>query len=231
VVTGAAGRIGRSIVPPLSARWDVVATDLTPDSCSGITSLDVTDEPACREAFRGADAILHLAAIPDPYAGWDRLLPANVIGTHAVARAAADAGAHRLVLASSLQAVRAMPCGIQRRADDPARPANLYGATKAWAEALGSWIATTSSTTVVALRIGYFAPGPPDHENWPTDDLAAWLSPRDATELARAAVEAEDLTFAVVNGTSANRFPQADLSQTRRLLGYQPLDDAWAGRG
>ena len=44
---------------------------------------------------------------------------------------------------------------------DPPRPANLYGATKAWAEALGGWVTATSHTSVVALRIGYFSEQPP----------------------------------------------------------------------
>jgi hypothetical protein len=58
-------------------------------------------------------------------------------------------------------------------------------------------------------------------------ELAAWLSPRDAAELVRAAVEADDLDFVVANGTSANRYRRADLQDTIRQLGYHPTDDAW----
>ena len=61
----------------------------------------------------------------------------------------------------------------------------------------------------------------------PAAELAAWLSPRDAAELVRAAVEAEDVDFVVVNGTSANRYRRADLQETIRRLGYRPTDDAW----
>jgi uronate dehydrogenase len=89
-------------------------------------------------------------------------------------------------------------------------------------------VAATTSTTVVALRIGYFAIEPPDLEQVPTRDLTAWLSARDAAELVRAAVESEGLTFVVANGISANRFRRADIEQTVSRLGYQPVDDAWA---
>ncbi len=225
VVTGAAGRIGRAVTPLLPAGWDVLRTDIR--AAAGTSALDVTDADACRAAFTGADAVVHLAAVPDPDASWERLLPANVVGAHQVARAAGDCGVRRLVLASSLQAVSAVPAGTQLRSTDAARPANLYGATKAWAEALGSWVAATTATSVVALRLGYFAAERPDAGVVSATELSAWLSPRDAAELVRAAVEAEDLDFAVVNGTSANRYRRADVQDTIQRLGYRPQDDAW----
>jgi len=120
--------------------------------------------------------------------------------------------------------------GRQVRADDAPYPANLYGATKAWSEALGAWVACSSTTSVVALRIGFFADQAPIGDSTTARDRAAWLSPRDCAELIRAAVEAEDITFAVVNGISANRYLAAELSATMQLIGYRPLDDAWADR-
>lgn len=243
VVTGAAGRIGRATAPLLPRSWRLRLTDLRegelPGSGLPVAALDVTDEGACREAFEGADAVVHLAGVPDPHATWDQLLPANVVGTHAVAAAAAAQGVRRLVVASSLQAVSAPPSEHQVRSEDPPRPANLYGATKGWAELVGSWVAATSTTSVVALRIGFFQEqGPP----WPgatPRDTAAWLSVRDAADLLRAAVQADlrevdgepvghGAGFVVVNGTSAGRYRKADLATPQRVLGYRPLDDAWA---
>ena len=225
LLTGAGGLIGRAIGPLLPAGWDLVRTDVR--ASDGIRTLDVTDLAACRTAFFGADAVVHLAAVPDPDASWEQLLPANVVGAHQVAVAAGDCGVRRLVLASSLQAVSATPAGTQIRSTDPPRPANLYGATKAWAEALGSWVAATTATSVVALRIGYFAVQRPDADAVSPAERAAWLSPRDAAELVRAAVEAEDVEFVVATGTSANRYRRADLEDTIRRLGYRPRDDAW----
>jgi nucleoside-diphosphate-sugar epimerase len=228
VVTGGAGLIGHAIAPLLPSSWDLQRTDLA--ASEGVAALDVTDLEACRRAFSGADAVVHLAAVPDPAASWDTLLPANLIGAHHVAQAAGQCGVRRLVLASSLQAVSAWAPGTQVRATDQPRPANLYGATKAWAEALGSWIAATTSTSVVALRIGYFAVDRPDAETVSARELSAWLSPRDAAELVRAAVEAKDLEFVVANGISANRYRFADLQDTMRQLGYRPVDNAWRSK-
>ncbi len=226
VLTGADGRIGRSVSPLLPDRWDLVRTDrVAGDGCE---ALDVEDLDACRAAFAGADAVVHLAADPDPEASWEDLLGPNVVGAHHVARAAADAGVGRLVVASSLQAVGAVPGTVQVRPEDPPRPANLYGATKAWAEALCSWVASTSGTSTVALRIGCFGEDRPDPGSASLLERSSWLSPRDAAELVRSAVEAPGSGFVVADGTSRNRHGRADLRRTEELLGYRPVDDAWA---
>jgi nucleoside-diphosphate-sugar epimerase len=225
VLTGASGHIGRAITPLLPANWDVHGTDLT--ASEGISRLDIGDPAACRAAFAGADAVVHLAAVPDPEASWERLLPANVLGVYQTAQAAASCGVRRLVLASSLHAVSAVSDQTQVRVGDPPRPGNLYGATKAWAEALGAWVAATTPTSVVALRIGYFSPQRPDAQTVPARELSAWLSARDAAELVRAAVEAVGFDFVVANGISANRYRRADLTETMQQLGYRPVDNAW----
>jgi nucleoside-diphosphate-sugar epimerase len=224
VMTGAAGLIGTSITPFLPPGWDLRRTDLRP-GCGAV--LDITDPVACREAFAGADAVVHLAAVPDPRAGWADLVGPNLIGAHHVAAAAADCGVRRLVMAGSGQAVRAYPVDTQARPSDPPRPENLYGATKAWSEALGSWIASSTSTTVVVLRIGYFAVRPPTGPDVTPRDRAGWLSPRDGAELVRAAVEADGVRFCVAHGISANRYRSLDLTDTCATLGYRPVDDSW----
>jgi dTDP-4-dehydrorhamnose reductase len=227
VLTGASGSIGRAVRPLLDRRWDLRPTDVVPD---GGARLDVTDLDACRLAFDGADAVVHLAAVADPGASWGDLVEPNVVGAYNVCRASAECGVRRLVLASSLHAVSGYPDERQRRVSDPPRPANLYGATKAWSEAVGAWTVATSNTSVVALRIGYFAASSPLRSDVSARDVAAWLSPRDCAELIRAAVEAEGISFAIANGTSANRHRTADLSETMQVLGYEPVDDAWPSR-
>ncbi len=128
VVTGAAGTIARAVSPMLPPEWDLHLTDVQPGSTD---ELDVTDLDACRTAFAGADAVVHLAAGPDPTATWEDLLPANVIGAYHVVQAAIDSGVRRLVLASSLQAMSGYPFDRQLRTVDAPMPANLYGASKA----------------------------------------------------------------------------------------------------
>ena len=225
MITGAAGAIGSLIVSRLGARWEIRATDLR--SGEAIEELDVTDRDRCCDAFQGADAVVHLAANPDPGSEWAALRGPNVEGAHAVAAAARDAGVRRLVLASSLQAVSAYTATRQRRADDPPRTDNLYGATKAWAEALGSWVAATSNTSVVAVRIGYFSAQPPAGPEATPRNLSAWLSDDDCAQLIQAAVEAERNGLTIVNGISANRYRIAELGDAEHGIGYTPVDDAW----
>jgi len=226
LVTGAGGATGSVVTARLGERWRLRATDLRPGP--GIDELDITDADACRAAFTGLDAVVHLAGNPDPSANWSQLYGPNIAGAYVVAAAARDCAVPRLVLASSQQAVSAYPEPFQRRAEDPARPANLYGATKAWAEGLGSWVAASSETTVVALRIGHFSEQPPVLGEGSPRNMAAWLSHRDCTDLVRASVEADVRGLIVVNGISANRHRHATLGEAEALLGYEPVDDAWA---
>jgi uronate dehydrogenase len=229
VVTGAAGGIGSLVVDKLASRWQIRATDLRPGG--GIEALDVTDFERCVTMFRGADAVVHLAANPDPGADWDALREPNVDGAYVVAAAARECGVRRLVLASSLQAMSGYPQTRQRRAEDAPRSANLYGATKAWAEALGGWVAATSGTSVVALRIGYFSQRPPARDEATPANLSAWLSPGDCVRLIQAAVESDHAGFVVVNGISANRHRIAELGDAEREIGYAPTDDTWVWLG
>ena len=228
LVTGAAGGIGTAVAPLLPPAWALELTDLRPGGA--VVLLDVTDPVSCEAAFAGVDAVVHLAGNPDPGAAWPQLHGPNVEGVHTVAVACARRGVRRLVLASSLQVLSALPDEAQARAGDPARPANLYGATKAWAEAVGCWIGATTGTSVVALRIGRFTAEPPTGPADTASDRAAWLSPRDAAQLIRAAVEGPVEEFAVVCGVSANRHSKALYGEPERALGYRPLDDAFRSR-
>jgi len=227
LITGAAGRIGRSVAPQLPHAWELRLTDL--QESDGVSALDVTDLDACREAFAGLDAVVHLAGNPSPTATFEELLTPNIVGAYTVARAAADCGVRRLVVASSIHAMSGTEDVVQVRSADRPRPGNLYGATKAWVEALGAWIAASSDTTVVALRIGYFLEDFSGSEAAHVAHRTAWLSSRDATDLVRAAVVAEDVSFFVGYGISAHEHRRADLADTIERLGYRPQDDAWRG--
>ncbi|MDT0276187.1 NAD-dependent epimerase/dehydratase family protein [Blastococcus goldschmidtiae] len=65
---------------------------------------DVRDPDALREAFAGADVIVHLAFLISGNAPRETIRAINVDGTLNVFRAAAAAGAHRFVYASSVAA-------------------------------------------------------------------------------------------------------------------------------
>ncbi|MBV2367029.1 NAD-dependent epimerase/dehydratase family protein [Streptomonospora nanhaiensis] len=231
VMTGAAGRIGSVLRAGLRADAEhLVLLDREPVEPEGdresAARIDIGDRAALVEAFTGADAVLHLAAIPDE-APLDDLLDVNVRGTHNVLEAARRAGVPRVVLFSSNRVTGNYPIHHHVFPDEPPRPDGLYGVSKVAAEALGQLYADTFGLEVVALRVGSFAEEPTQ-----TRHLATWLSPRDCVGFARAALTAPNVAFVAAYAVSGNARRFWDLSAGENELGYRPVDDAarFAGR-
>src|SRR5579872_1688017 len=105
VVTGAAGRLGTAVVLRLwEGGFDVVGVDLRPLSTTGVRgiSADLCDLGQVYGAFAGADAVIHLGAIPAPVGRPpERVYSNNVLSTFNVFEAAASLGIRRVVYASS----------------------------------------------------------------------------------------------------------------------------------
>lgn len=223
LVTGASGLIGSAFLASDEASdLDLVATDLTPRA-PDVAALDVRDPAACRRAADGVDAVLHLAADPDPFADLlTSVLPVNVTGTYNVLAAAEAAGVPRFVWSSSIWAIAGYPDDHLVLETDAPRPGSHYGVGKAACEALCAAHATWSSTTSVSVRIGAYGPRPEpgDAER----EQRAWLSVRDANRLLRLALTAPVDGHQVVHGVSANDHPLVSLERTSALLGYEPLD-------
>lgn len=137
-MTGAAGFLGRALVPALRdepAVGAVVAIDRVPGTTVGIdwALADVRD-PAIERALRGSDVVVHLAAVVlGDMRGADDV---NVRGTANVAEAAARAGCRHLVHASSVAAYGYGTAGRLLTEEDPLRPLDAfpYSRTKGAAE-------------------------------------------------------------------------------------------------
>src|SRR5690606_22347832 len=121
----------------------------------------------------GADAVVHLAGVPDEAPLAD-LLEANVLGAHHVLEAARRTGTPRVVLASSNRLTGCYPAARTVSAEAPPRPDGLYGVSKVAVEALGRLYADKFGLQVVCLRIGSLEPEPSEPRH-----LATWLSPDD----------------------------------------------------
>ena len=82
---------------------------------------------------------------------------------------------------------------------------------------------------VIALRIGWVRPGDNKPEELPVERgpwfRLMWLSNRDLCHLMDRCLEANVKGFLLVNGMSANTGMRWEISETRRLLGYEPQDD------
>ncbi|TAK23945.1 MAG: NAD(P)-dependent oxidoreductase [Chloroflexota bacterium] len=104
VVTGAVGRVGRYVVDELVPRHEVVAVDARAPARDDVPFVraDILSLDECRRAVEGADAVIHLAAIPNPLTDpAERVMHVNTMGTWTVLQACAEAGVRRFVQAST----------------------------------------------------------------------------------------------------------------------------------
>ncbi|GAA2033247.1 NAD(P)-dependent oxidoreductase [Catenulispora yoronensis] len=237
LITGAAGGVGTILRGGLAALgWSVRGFDLVtpaePDSDPDTGPVsdavewiigDITDPAAIEAAMADVDVVIHLAGIPveDHFAA---ILHANIDGTHQVFDAAVRAGVPRVVYASTNHVV-----GYYERADFTdtklgvgarPRPDTLYGVSKVFGEALGSYYHDRHGLQVACARLGACYAEPHTRRM-----LDTWLSPADAVRLFHALATAPDLGFELVFGASANRTGWCDLGPARRL-GYHPQDDS-----
>ena len=83
-----------------SARAEASSVAQLPDDHFVIA--DVSDADAVAAAMAGMDAVLHIAAVPDPRNSFEEVLSSNIVGTHNVLEACRQAGIKRLVYASSI---------------------------------------------------------------------------------------------------------------------------------
>jgi uronate dehydrogenase len=229
LVTGSAGAVGQAVCRELVSRGhrvrglDRVATQGLDEAVVA----DVTDAEAVRAATRGTDAVVHLAAHRDD-APFTTLLGPNVVGLYNVMSAAREEKVRRVVLASTLQVT-----WTGRDPDDPprparvdeARPSNHYALTKLWAEQMGEMYARCYDMSVVVLRLTWMVRNPAEARRMQEFRRPKiFLSSRDAGRAFAAAVEAQDIRFAVVFVAGPDGAGIFDLEPARRLIGFVPQD-------
>jgi nucleoside-diphosphate-sugar epimerase len=161
VVTGGSGKAGRWVVRDLREHGhDVLNVDLVRDDGPHGTTLavDLTDLGQCHDVIAGADAVVHLAAIPAP-----ELRPEgetfrnNSLSTYNVFAAAAVHGVSRLVSASS-ETVLGLPFDTPPlfapidETIEP-RPESSYALAKLLGEEMARQLNRRTGIPVVSLRI------------------------------------------------------------------------------
>lgn len=170
LVTGGAGFIGSATVAALTARGDVVRVldDLSTGRAErlppGVELIvgSIEDPTTTRAACAGVDRVIHLAArvsVPGSWADPVAFLRTNAEGFLNVLAAAADAGARRVVYASSCAVYGSLP-GLPKREDAPLAPESPYAASKAADESLASAFSRGAGLPTVGLRyFNVFGPG------------------------------------------------------------------------
>jgi uronate dehydrogenase len=222
LITGACGTIGTVLRPALREGVEELRlSDLYEPQAlvapETYAHADLTDFEAVQRAVDGVDAVVHLGAVPNE-AAFDVIAGPNLHGVFHVFEACRRANVKRIVYASSNHASGMNPVGVPLDGSERARPDGLYGASKAYGEALGSMFVDRFGLSIVCLRIGSFRPEPGEKR-----ELSTWLSHADGIRLVQAALTADDVGFAIVYGASNN---------TRRwwppdeAVGFAPQDDA-----
>jgi len=190
------------------------------------------------DALADYDVIVHLAAKSTDNFSWEEIRSANIDGARNVFEAADAGEAHRVVFASTNNAVQmynpVSGTGIEGhpqtvRPDTPPRPNSYYGVSKAAGEALGNYFADCHGLEVVSVRIGWLdcEPFRGAIENDSAYAYAMYLSERDCRDgLLKAATAELHQNPLTVNLVSENQDRYLSIGEAMRQLGYEPEDDS-----
>jgi len=246
-LTGAAGNVGRELLGAFDEAVDLLPFTHSEHDDVDSDLLDVTDPGDVTEKLNNVDVVVHLAGASSPDADWETVSESNIQGTKHVLDAAVENGIGRVVFASSNHAVgtyntvdddpESMTIGYARTvdADAPTRPDSYYGVSKAACEGLTKFYADVEGLEVVNLRIGWYMSEDDLREEAGGDAdpgrtrfaRALWLSPHDCRDVHRKAATVDLPENPVtVNAVSRNDERFHSITETMRLLGYQPRDNA-----
>ena len=234
VCTGGSGRLGVAVTEDLRTRCALTVLDVKPTSAPGVrfVNASITDFAALKEAFRGQDAVVHLAAIPNPRtAPADVTFNTNVQGTWNVLQAAEDAGVRRVVVASSDASLGLHynppgygPQYLPIDESHPLRPIEFYSLSKEVTEAICRCYANRGKLEVLAIRPTHivFPPEYPELEARGADvqnyHIWTYVSPEDVAQGFRLALEvakAPYQAFYISAADGLNTRPTLDMLRER----------------
>jgi UDP-glucose 4-epimerase len=239
LVTGGSGRLGTYVVDRLKSKYKVTSLDTALPKSVDVrhVNVDITDLAALREVFKDIDAIIHLAAVPNPRtASPEACFRVNTLGTWSMLQAAEDAGVKRVVVASSDAAT-----GLHYNPRDwppqylpvdekhPIRPSEVYSLTKEITESICRCFAVRGKLEVIAVRPGHivFPPEYPELKARGADvnnyHLWGFVAPEDIAQGLQLAMETKDGSYDCIFIGAAdglNERPTIDLFKER--FGYEP---------
>jgi nucleoside-diphosphate-sugar epimerase len=208
VVTGASGKAGRAVVGDLLERGhEVLGVDIarSAEAPPEFLLADLTEFGQAVECLAGADAVVHLAAIPANRIKTEAAtFRTNMLSTFNIFEAARVLGTSRVVWASSetifgLPFDREQPAYAPIDEDHPPYPESSYAASKLLSEELGRQLHRRTGRPHVALRFSNILE-PDDYQRFPSfwDDaqlrrwnLWGYVDVRDVALSCRLALEAD----------------------------------------
>jgi nucleoside-diphosphate-sugar epimerase len=175
VVTGGSGKAGRATVRELLEHgYEVLNIDIAPprEAISRYLSVDLMQFGETAEALHGAEAVVHLAANPNP-TGWteERMFRHNTTTTYNIFRAATMLGLKRVVWASSettlgLPFEREKPQYAPIDEQHPLNPESSYALSKVISEEMARQFSRWSGIPFVGLRFSNIME-PHNYQNFP----------------------------------------------------------------
>lgn len=238
IITGGAGLLGSHVVREMAEHAQITTLDIKePEAKSqggqDHINLSITNYEEIKKALTGHDAVIHLAAIPNPReADAKTTFNNNVEGAWTVLQAAEDAGIKRVVVASSDSVF-----GLSYNPPDwppqflpvdethPTRPTEVYSLSKKITETISESFAARGKMEVLAIRpchivfprgYGELEARGQDLENY---HFWAWVDPKDVAQAFRLAVHTSDYNgfdvYTVAAEEGLNTKPTLELAAAR----------------
>jgi len=176
VVTGGSGKAGRAVIADLLEHgYEVVNVDVNPPATrtTPYLRIDITDFGQAIEALKGADAVVHLAAIPAPDLISDQqTFEINTLSMYNVFSAAALLKLQRVVWASSettlgLPFDDPVPHYAPIDEEHPLYPQSSYALSKVVGETMAQHFNRWSGIPIIGLRLSNIME-PHDYERFPS---------------------------------------------------------------
>lgn len=238
IITGGAGLLGSHVVREMAEHAQITTLDIKePEAKSqggqDHITLSITNYEEIKKALTGHDAVIHLAAIPNPReADAKTTFDNNVEGAWTVLQSAEDAGIKRVVVASSDSVF-----GLSYNPPDwppqflpvdethPTRPTEVYSLSKKITETISESFAARGKMEVLAIRpchivfprgYGELEARGQDLENY---HFWAWVDPKDVAQAFRLAVHTSDYNgfdvYTVAAEEGLNTKPTLELAAAR----------------
>ena len=239
MVTGGSGRLGRYVVERLKSKYGLTVLDVKPpaDASAKHINVSITDLDAVRGALAGIDAVVHLAAVPNPRTSSPQeCFRVNTQGTWTLLQAAEEAGVKRVVVASSDAATGLhynpenwAPQYLPVDEKHPNHPTEVYSLTKEITETIAISFARRGKLEVLAIRPGHivFEPEYPElgdrGSNVQNYHLWGYVAPQDVAQGFERALELADGNydcFFIGAADGLNERPTLEMFEER--FGYRP---------
>ena len=218
VVTGGSGLLGRDVIKEfLEHGYEVVNADLKhpKEALCRTVITDLTNLGEVYGVLSGADAVVHLAAIPVAYSHPNEVtFQNNVMSTYNILEAAGSLGIKKAVISSSESSYgicfskqNLNPQYVPIDEEHPQLPEESYGLSKIVNENTADMIHRRTGMQVVSFRLGNVI-APEMYQNFPgfihdpeqrKTILWSYIDTRDAATAYRLAVETDELGSVALN--------------------------------